>query len=94
MIAGRQYVPFGYYDSFFVTDPNTLILGETNQGAAVAGYRFRGEKVDIAVGAFNGEIDKAIDSFVASVSASILDGLMAGVSYTSPTWPPLILCRR
>lgn len=88
LIAGRQYVPFGYYDSFFVTDPNTLILGETNQGAAVAGYRFVDEKVDIAVGTFNGEIDKAgdddvIDSFVASVTASILDGLMAGVSYTS-----------
>ena len=48
LIAGRQYVPFGYYESFFVTDPTTLVLGETNQGAAVAGYRFGGEMVDIA----------------------------------------------
>ncbi len=89
LIAGRQYVPFGYYESFFVTDPNTLVLGETNQGAAVAGYRFGGEMFDIAVGAFNGEIDKigdddVIDSFVAALTASFMDGkLMAGASYTS-----------
>ncbi|MGD8702659.1 MAG: LbtU family siderophore porin [Desulfosarcina sp.] len=89
LIAGRQYVPFGYYESFFVTDPTTLVLGETNQDAAVAGYRFGGEMFDIAVGAFNGEIDKAgdddvIDSFVAALTASFMDGkLMAGASYTS-----------
>ncbi|WP_372684002.1 LbtU family siderophore porin [Desulfosarcina sp.] len=88
LIAGRQYLPFGYYDSHFVTDPNTLVLGETNQGAAVAGYRIGGERVDLSVGAFKGEIDKAgdddaIDSFVAAITAHPLDFLMAGVSYTS-----------
>ena len=88
LIAGRQYIPFGYYDSHFVTDPNTLVLGETNQGAAVAGYRFGGGMVDLAVGAFNGEVDKAgednaIDSFVAAVTIQPLYFLMAGMSYTS-----------
>ena len=88
LIAGRQYIPFGFYDSHFVTDPNTLILGETNDGAAVAGYRFGGEMVDVSVGAFNGEIDEAgkdnqIDSVVAAVAAQPFEFLMAGISYTS-----------
>ena len=88
LIAGRQYIPFGYYDSHFVTDPTTLVLGETNDGAAVAGYRFADDMIDLSVGAFNGHIhkegdDDAIDSFVAAVSVQPLDFLMAGVSYTS-----------
>ena len=29
IVAGRQYVPFGSYDSHFISDPTTLDLGET-----------------------------------------------------------------
>ena len=88
LIAGRQYVPFGNFDSYFVSDPNTLILGETNEGAVVAGYRFGGEMVDLSAGLFNGKIDQAgdddaIDSFVLAVAAKPLEFLKAGVSYTS-----------
>ncbi|MBC2712742.1 MAG: LbtU family siderophore porin [Desulfosarcina sp.] len=36
LIAGRQYIPFGYFDSHFISDPTTLVLGETNEGAVVA----------------------------------------------------------
>jgi hypothetical protein len=88
LIAGRQYLPFGNFDSHFVTDPNTLILGETNEGAVVAGYRLGGDRVDISVGAFNGQIhkigdDNAIDSFVAGIAAQPFDFLSVGISYTS-----------
>jgi len=88
LIAGRQYVPFGNYDSHFVTDPNTLILGETNEGAAIVGYRFGGELVDVSVGAFNGDAkesgkDDIIDSFVGSIAANPFENLMFGASYTS-----------
>jgi hypothetical protein len=89
LIAGRQYVPFGYYDSMFVTDPNTLLLGETVEGAVVAGYRFGGnEMVDITIGAFNGQVDKIdsddhIDGFVAGIFTNPLEGLNVGASYTS-----------
>ncbi|MEJ2038823.1 MAG: LbtU family siderophore porin [Desulfosarcinaceae bacterium] len=88
LIAGRQYVPFGNYDTFFITDPNTLVLGETNEGAAVAGYRIGEELVDISVGVFNGRAqtegdDDTINSFVAAVTAQPLEGLNLGVSYTS-----------
>ena len=46
----------------------------TLNGAAVAGYRFGGDMVDVSVGAFNGVIDEVgkdyeINSFVASVAA-------------------------
>lgn len=88
LIVGRQYVPFGNFASYFVTDPTTLILGETNEGAVVAGYRFGGEMVDLSAGLFNGKIDQTgdddtIDSFVLSVTAKPLDVLTVGVSYTS-----------
>jgi hypothetical protein len=86
--AGRQYIPFGNFDSYFITDPNTLNLGETNEGSVVAGYRFGGEMIDVSIGAFNGKIDKAgddnaVDSFVASFTAQPFEEVMIGTSYTS-----------
>lgn len=88
LIAGRQYIPFGNYDSHFVTDPDTLILGETNEGAVVAGYRFGGEMLNISVGAFNGNAkesgdDDVIDSFVGSIVVNPFENLIFGASYTS-----------
>ena len=88
LIAGRQYIPFGNFESHFVTDPLTLDLGETNEGAAVVGYRFGSDKYDINVGAFNGKAPKAnsdstIDNFVASFAGAPLEWLAFGASYTS-----------
>jgi len=88
LIAGRQYIPFGNFESHFVTDPLTLDLGETNEGAAVAGYRFGNNKYDISVGAFNGKATKAgsdstVDNFVASFAGAPLEWLSFGASYTS-----------
>jgi hypothetical protein len=88
LIAGRQYIPFGNYETHFVTDPATLVLGETNNGAVVAGYRIGGEMVDVSVGAFNGRIDKTgdddtIGSFVGAVVVSPLEWIVLGASYTS-----------
>lgn len=88
LIAGRQFIPFGNFDSHFVTDPNTLLLGETNEGAVVVGYRLGGNTVDISVGAFNGDANEAgdddtIDSLVAGITVQPLDTVLCGVSYTS-----------
>ena len=88
LIAGKQYIPFGNFETHFVTDPNTLILGETDEGAVVAGYRIGGELLDIAMGAFNGRAkkagdDDAIDSFVAAARAQPFAWLNLGISYTS-----------
>ena len=88
LIVGRQYIPFGYFDSSFLSDPTTLVLGETDEGAVVGGYRFGGEMVDVSLGVFNGRAQKAgdddaIDSFVAAVAANLFEGLMFGASYSS-----------
>lgn len=88
LIAGRQYLPFGYFDRHFVTDPTTLILGETNEGAVVVGYRFGEDLVDISFGLFNGSAqelgeDDIIDNFVARISVCPFEDLMFGASYTS-----------
>ena len=88
LIAGRQYIPLGYFDSHFITDPTTLVLGETNEGAVVAGYRIAGEIIDVSLGAFNGRAqeageDDAIVSFVASIAVNPYENLMFGASYTS-----------
>ena len=88
LIAGRQYIPFGNFQSHFITDPNTLVLGETNEGAVVAGCRFADDMVDLVVGAFKGKARKAgeddtIDGYVASITATPFEGLAFGASYTS-----------
>jgi hypothetical protein len=88
MIAGRQYIPFGNFDSHFISDPTTLTLGETNAGALVGGYRFNGEMVDLSVGAFNGRTkeinaDDHIANVVAAVVVSWQENLLFGASYTS-----------
>jgi hypothetical protein len=88
LIAGRQYIPFGYFDSHFITDPTTLTLAETNAGAAVAGYRIKGELLDISIGAYKGSAQKAgdddaINSFVARLAVNPFEGFVVGGSYTS-----------
>jgi hypothetical protein len=88
LIAGRQYLPFGLFESHFVTDPVTLDLGETNEDAFVAGLGLAEDRVVISAGLFNGDIDEegkddAIDSFVAAASFQPAGPLMMGVSYTS-----------
>jgi hypothetical protein len=88
--AGKMYVPFGWYESHFISDPSTLTLGETNEGALVLGYA--NDMFDVSLGVFNGEVDEAgedekINSFVASVAYTMPEtggfGLTAGISYTS-----------
>ena len=88
LIAGRQYLPFGSFDTHFVSDPLTLTLGETNEGALVAGWRFGGEWADLSVGAFNGDAkqagsDNTVRDMVAGVVVRPADGFRLGVSYTS-----------
>jgi hypothetical protein len=99
LIAGRQYIPFGNFDSHFVTDPVTLVLGETNTGAAVAGYRFGGDAVEVSAGVFNGRVDEVgdddtISSFVGAVVVSPAEGFMVGASiFNWAAQPPLIKSR-
>ena len=88
LIAGRQYIPFGNFTNHFITDPTTFILGNTNEGAAVAGYHFSDDLVNVSLGLFNGKVQEAgdddtIDSFVAAVKSTPMEGLDLMLSYTS-----------
>ncbi|MBW2576217.1 MAG: LbtU family siderophore porin [Deltaproteobacteria bacterium] len=90
--VGKLYVPFGNFESHFISDPLTLELGETRESALTVGYV--NEWMDVSVSAFNGDIDETgednhIESYVAAASFSVPEelisnfGITAGVSYIS-----------
>ncbi len=85
--AGKLYVPFGVFNSHFISDPQTLELGETRQSAVVISYA--ADKFEFSVGAFNGDVDQAgnndqIDNYVASLTITPIKGsLQFGASYIS-----------
>lgn len=90
--VGKLYVPFGNFESHFISDPLTLELGETRESALTVGCV--NEWMDFSVSAFNGDIDETgednhIESYVASASFSVPQelisnfGIAGGVSYIS-----------
>lgn len=91
--AGKMYVPFGYYESHFVSDPLTLEIGETNETAVKAG--FANDWLDLCAAVYNGDVnevgdeDDHIDGFAGSAVFTLPEGLvpnlglMAGASYLS-----------
>ena len=90
--VGKLYVPFGNFESHFISDPVFLELGETRESALTVGYV--NEWMDVSVSAFNGDIDEIgednhIETYVASASFSVPQelisnfGIAAGVSYIS-----------
>ncbi len=90
--VGKLYVPFGNFESHFISDPLTLELGETRESALTVGCV--NEWMGFSVSAFNGDIDEIgkdnhIESYVASASFSVPEelisnfGIKAGVSYIS-----------
>lgn len=81
---GRQYLPFGRFDSGMISDPLTLELGETHTTAAL--LAFTGERWSTTVGAFEGSVDDdddGIDSWVAAVEANPFAGFTVGASWIS-----------
>ncbi len=81
-----MYLPFGKFNSFLVTDPLTLDLGETNQSAGVA--TLAGGFWTFQAGAFSGETDTrgdndTIDGWVAALEIQPLEQLGFGVSFIS-----------
>ena len=86
--AGRMVIPFGMFETRFVTDPMPLELGEANQGALVVGYGFFHDKVDVALGVFNNDVDEqgeddTVSSYVGRVTVTPFEGLSFGASCTS-----------
>ncbi len=84
--AGKMYVPFGNFESHFISDPLTLELGETRESAAVVGYA--NDLFDLSFGVFNGDVDEEgkdnhIDSFVASAVYTLPEEAVPGLALTA-----------
>lgn len=91
--AGKMYVPFGNFESHFVSDPLTLEIGETNESAVMVG--FAGDWLDLSAAVYNGDVDEIdddddhINGFAAGAVFHIPDGmvpnlgLQLGASYIS-----------
>jgi len=84
--GGKMYVPFGKFNSFMITDPLTLDLGETNQSAGL--LTFEGEKWLLQAGAFSGETDTngdndTIDGWVAALEIQPTEQFGFGASLIS-----------
>jgi hypothetical protein len=83
---GRIYVPFGVYNSHFISDPLTLELGETRETAALFGFGH--DFFSLSAFVFNGDAEKAgeedhIRDWGASLVLTPLDGVELGASYLS-----------
>ena len=90
--AGKMYVPFGYYESHFISDPITNSIGETNDTAIKVGFAKSG--LDLCGAVFNGDVDETgdddrIDGFAGSIGWTAPEGMLpdfgltAGISYIS-----------
>ncbi|MGE4519796.1 MAG: LbtU family siderophore porin [Desulfobacteraceae bacterium] len=72
---GHFVVPFGVYNTRFISDPMTLDIGETTQNTVMAG--FANDIIDINAAFFNGEVnetgkdDDNISKYVVSAAFKI-----------------------
>lgn len=67
--AGKMYVPFGAFNSHFISDPLVLELGETRESAATLGYA--SDIINVKVSSFNGSMDNSNDDQAKDIAASI-----------------------
>jgi hypothetical protein len=90
--AGKLYVPFGNLDTYFISDPLPLELGETRESGVMVGYHK--DMCNLFCGGFSGDADKIgknnhINAFFAGAEFSLpkddtrMLNMTAGVSYLS-----------
>jgi hypothetical protein len=85
---GKMYIPFGRFESHFIRDPLTLELGETNESAAVGG--FRNDWLELSLGVFNGDVDETgkgnsnhIDDYLASAVFTLPEKTVPNLDLTA-----------
>jgi hypothetical protein len=83
--AGKLHLPFGAFNSHFISDPQTLELGETIDSAAMLWFEHKFFK--LSGGAFNGDIDETgdddINDFFGALTITPLEGFEFGGYYIS-----------
>lgn len=89
--VGKYYLPFGNFESAFVSDPLTLELAEINKSAALLGYG--NSLIHVTAGAFQGDVkqgvpaddggDSTVSDFFASATLVPADAIELGVYWLS-----------
>ena len=79
--AGKFYLPFGNFESAFVSDPLTLELAEINQSSVMAGYA--GDRLEISAGAFKGDGDSCVEDVYVAATFMPSESVQCGVYYLS-----------
>ncbi len=82
---GQMYLPFGVFNSHFVSDPQTLELGET--GDSVAALSYGNDIITATVAVFNGDAEEGgandIEDYVLALDVNPIDGVSLHASYIS-----------
>lgn len=86
LTMGKLYAPFGAYESYFVSDPLVLEMGEARESAALVSVPLG--IAQFQAGAFNGDLDEEgedddVGDFFASASLAPTEGMLLGVSWIS-----------
>lgn len=83
--GGKMYIPFGVFNSHFISDPFVLELGETNETAVMVNY-VEGP-VEVSFGSFNGTMDDGgdddIQDYFGNITVSPIENISFGAYYTS-----------
>ncbi|MCK4911827.1 MAG: LbtU family siderophore porin, partial [Thermodesulfovibrionales bacterium] len=84
--GGLTALPFGDFNTYLISDPVTLVLGETVDTIAAVGYSTGG--IGVEFGAFNGDVwdssttEEKVDKYYLAVSYEDEgSGIKAGASY-------------
>jgi len=83
---GLQYLPFGVFNSHFISDPLTLELGEIQEAALLSGYNH--DLFALSAFVFNGEAEEGnqedhIRDWGLSLAVTPVENLELGASYIS-----------
>ncbi len=83
--GGKMYLPFGKFNSYMISDPLTLELGETNNSLVL--FALEKDLWSFQTGIFNGDTETSnsdsIDAWVAALEITPLEGITLGASYIS-----------
>ncbi len=79
--AGKFYLPFGNFESVFISDPLTLELAEINKSSVLVGYG--AELFDLSAGVFRGDDEDVIRNFYAAANVKIGETAAVGAYFLS-----------
>lgn len=80
-VVGRTVVPFAEFDALFVTDPMTMVVGETDEDAIIVGLA--DDSLEGATAIFRGPSEAKDPGIVASASIRAAEDVRVGLGWSS-----------